>query len=1056
MSASNPINFADYFKGGEVITDAAKQVRLLQAAIRQLAVNVVEDGNRIKAGLADATAGLVAIQQKMPTLKLTTPAEKKELSDLIQQVGELKAKRQELEAQEKSGASIQKVLSDASKAATAALKEQQAAFVAASAAGNAEGQKKAATAILELKTNATEAAAAIRGANTSYTAAGGSINELRLQLSKGTAAYNALTESERNNAETGIKLRDSNKSLSDQLKTVEKGIGDNRRSVGAYADGIVEASARLGGFKGVLGEVGGPVLGLFSGQINQAKELAERFKSGLDHVKGGLLGMKTGTDTAVEGTKALKIGLIETGIGIFILALSAVISYLTGTNEGSKLLKQGLAALGAVVTSVSNVVFGLGKGLVAAAKDPQQAFQDLVDFLKSQVINRFASFGVILEGIEKHDFKQVANGILQLNTGVTNSIDKVQAYGKGLKDAAVNAGELEAESQKLRKARAELEIKDEAEKGRVRELILLSKDRTLSAAERLGKLREAGKIEKELSDEAIHQTNAELSALQRRNAQKGLSTSAEEIQQERDKRKELVVTDNERKETLATIRARSSRFILEESAELKKAQKERADAAQKAREDAAKAQKTALLIQLGNVAQGSEAELRISQKLVDAETALKLAGEKKRIKERELIVQEGEHAKQKLQQEFDKKAAEEVKKANEQEKQRAAKLLAEKEREYSEAVKLLNDYTAKRKAAVEAQYVSDLRAAGSSAKKIAEAKEAEQAALLQVEQKGLDALLVVNKYYLKNVGDAEEKQAQANIKRQEAETKKLQEEVKKRVAIVDKVAATINKINDYSSQFQAQRLDNQAAAEEKNYERQIKAAGNNTLLKQRIEEDHSRKVAALNRRKAQQDQDNAAFHVKIDTAAAVAKAYFESPATFGLPFSAVALANGAIQLALIYGQKIPEFFTGRRGGGMVPIASVAERGPELIQRAATGRFEYAAKPTYTSLGQGDSVYTAQETSKLLTTAGLTQHEAQQQPARVTAALTGAAQAAHSGRTGGQQADTATNQHLLRAIEGNTAAMQKLKQVTVNVGPGSDASVQSSAGLTRYLNQRTFS
>ena len=581
---------------------------------------------------------------------------------------------------------------------------------------------------------------------TATKASTGSIAELRAQLSTGTAAYNGLSAAERDNTTAGQKLQATNKAISDQLKVLEKNIGDTRRGVGDYNAGIKDVNVVSGQLTSGLQTVATQGLAPFQGQLDKGAGLLAKFKGGSDLVKQGLAALKPAGEEGAGGFKAVAAGIALTGIGVFLLVLGSVISYFTSTNEGGKILKQGLAGLGAVVTTVANLVTGAGKGLVQAFKDPKVALQDLMGFLKDQVVNRLASFGVIIDGIRNRDFKKITDGIIQFNLGITNGTDKLNGFGNGIADAVTQAANLEAQFQALKKSRAKLEADEILEKGRVEELIRLSKDRTVSASQRLNQLREAGKLEGELSAKSLKQTTDELNAIKQRNAAKGLSRTADEIQEERDKQKEYNNTVVERNNTLATIKARQSRFILEERAELAKDQKERKDAALARRTDAVKAKQTEVEQQLLEVAKGTAAELVLLQRKIDLAAALTLASEKKTAADRTLILATAEAEKQQLQADFNAKAIEAAKKHD-------ATTVAEATREYAESLQLLENYLNDKRAAIERDY-----AAG----KISENQYQKQ--LNALEKAGLDAQRVVNTDYRKDNAKANKSAADLEIK----------------------------------------------------------------------------------------------------------------------------------------------------------------------------------------------------------------------------------------------------------------------------------------------------
>jgi TP901 family phage tail tape measure protein len=234
------------------------------------------------------------------------------------------------------------------------------------------------------------------------------------------------------------------------------------------------------------------------------------------------------------------------------------------------------------------------------------------------------------------------------------------------------------------------------------------------------------------------------------------------------------------------------------------------------------------------------------------------------------------------------------------------------------------------------------------------------------------------------------------------------------------------------------------------YDNEIKAAGENSELKLQVQNKYDKELKKLNYEKAKAERDGALFSIAINTAIAVAKSFAKSPETFGLPFSAIAIGEGILQAAVVLSKPLPQYFKGRKGGP-AELAEVAERGPEIIERKATKRFEYVSTRAVAHLGAGDNVYTAEQTTEMLAAAGLRHSEAQQ-PGRVAAAFSGAAADARAGREAerGQGIDS-----LALGQAEIAAALRKFKPTVVHVHRGSDASVQTSQSLTHYYAQRTF-
>jgi hypothetical protein len=105
----------------------------------------------------------------------------------------------------------------------------------------------------------------------------GSIDQLRAKLSLLTKQYNAMSEAERQSGK-GLQLQLDTKGISDQLKLLEGKVGDTRRNVGNYAEGIRNA---LGiGLKGSVDVAAQSVQGL-GGAFGGARGAISSFSTGL-------------------------------------------------------------------------------------------------------------------------------------------------------------------------------------------------------------------------------------------------------------------------------------------------------------------------------------------------------------------------------------------------------------------------------------------------------------------------------------------------------------------------------------------------------------------------------------------------------------------------------------------------------------------------------------------------------------------------------------------------------------------------------------------------------
>lgn len=103
----------------------------------------------------------------------------------------------------------------------------------------------------------------------------------------------------------------------------------------------------------------------------------------------------------------------------------------------------------------------------------------------------------------------------------------------------------------------------------------------------------------------------------------------------------------------------------------------------------------------------------------------------------------------------------------------------------------------------------------------------------------------------------------------------------------------------------------------------------------------SRKIAAEKIKQAKLDRATALFEIALNTSIAVSKSIAASPQTFGLPFSAFAIAQGLIEAGIVLAKPLPKYKRGGMVGGRSHEAGgtiiEAERGEFVVNRNAVSR-----------------------------------------------------------------------------------------------------------------------
>lgn len=196
----------------------------------------------------------------------------------------------------------------------------------------------------------------------------GSINQQRANLSLLTQQYNNLSKEERENANVGGKLQQQIKGLSDELKKNESAVGDNRRNVGNYKDGILEASKSLN---------------LFGVDIGGLVDKLKNTKDSIDIAKSGFSGFNGVLKASV--------------IGVVITLITGLIAAFTKFEPLADKLKATFAGINAVVDVFVERLTRIGRGLVEILSGN---FSEGID----QIRESFDGMGSAMAGAAKEAF----------------------------------------------------------------------------------------------------------------------------------------------------------------------------------------------------------------------------------------------------------------------------------------------------------------------------------------------------------------------------------------------------------------------------------------------------------------------------------------------------------------------------------------------------------------------------------------------------------------------------------------------------------------------------
>lgn len=270
-------------------------------------------------------------------------------------------------------------------------------------------------------------------------------NELNLKTEDGARAA----------AEINAKLDQNNKFIKENVSQYEQ----QKIGIGDYASGIREAIGDTGLFSGELATLSKSLTAL-TGPFKLLKddfmETASRMKNAGTESEG-LAGSQKALAVATNiGTGAMRIftlALAATGIGLIIIAIALLIGYFKTFDPIVDKIEQAIAGMGAAVRVV------------------QQALADFLTGITS-----------------------VGDAISKLGNFLAHPIDSLKSLGKEMAAAANAAATLKEAQQDLADSQAIQSVLNKKQEAEIARLMLQSKDRGKTEAERIALLQKAEQL----------------------------------------------------------------------------------------------------------------------------------------------------------------------------------------------------------------------------------------------------------------------------------------------------------------------------------------------------------------------------------------------------------------------------------------------------------------------------------------------------------------------------------------------------------------------------------
>jgi len=275
-------------------------------------------------------------------------------------------------------------------------------------------------------------------------------------------------------------------------------------------------------------------------------ESTDELSGSLDKVTGGAItkfkGLRDSVKNVAKGFKGLRAAVISTGIGALVVGVVSLIQAFKRSEAGQNKFSKLMGMIGAVTSVLLDRMANLGTAIINVFTNPIQSLKDFAKniqtFVNDKINNVLDGIGLLGSAIKKvfegdlsgalddaKDGFNTLNNELNPTVIITKALVKETSnLVKEMKEEAKIAGEIadqRAEADKLE--RQLLVSRAEADRERA-ELLEKAVDReNFTTEQRIEFLKEAGRVEEEITNQEIEAARLRLEAKQAENAL-GLST----------------------------------------------------------------------------------------------------------------------------------------------------------------------------------------------------------------------------------------------------------------------------------------------------------------------------------------------------------------------------------------------------------------------------------------------------------------------------------------------------------------------------------------------------
>jgi len=228
-------------------------------------------------------------------------------------------------------------------------------------------------------------------------------------------------------------------------------------------------------------------------------------------------GFKASVTSSILALKSLKVALLATGLGAFLVALGAVAAAFKDSEEGQNKFNKLMAVLGAITGNVRDLFADLGEKIIHAVENPVESLKTFGNLIKENLSNRLEGLfelipqlgkavELLFEGQFAEAGKVAIDATAKVGLGVENITEKTKAAIEATKEfievnieegeAAARMADMRARADKLER---ELLVKRAQQEARIAELRLKARQEDkFSAEERKAAITEATQLQEGL------------------------------------------------------------------------------------------------------------------------------------------------------------------------------------------------------------------------------------------------------------------------------------------------------------------------------------------------------------------------------------------------------------------------------------------------------------------------------------------------------------------------------------------------------------------------------